>query len=59
MDPVLNIRIGNVSPKYHVLFDENFYTMDNTSKETVPGYWKNLVAEHSEIATQEYFIIAK
>ena len=33
---VLNTRTGHVSPKYHVVFDDTFSTVENTRKVTVP-----------------------
>ena len=56
---VLNTRTGNVFPQYHVVFDDTFSTVEHTRKGTVPGNWKNLVEEHSEIATQENFTLEK
>ena len=56
---VLNIRTGNIPPRYHVVFDGTLYTVDHMRKGTIPGNWKNLVEEHSEIATQENFTPSK
>ena len=49
---VLNIITGYVSPQYHVVFDNNFSTVYHTRKGTLPEKRKNLVEEHSELATQ-------
>ena len=59
VESVLNIITGYVSPQYHVVFDENFSTVDHTRKGTLPGNWKYLVEEHSELVTQENFTLEK
>ena len=58
MELVLNSITGYVSPQYHVVFDDTFSTVEHMRKVTVPGNWKNLVEEHSELATQENFTLA-
>ena len=40
---IFNIITELVSPQYHVVFDDTFSTVENTSKGTVPGNRKNLV----------------
>ena len=56
---VLRTRTGNFSPQYHVVFDDTLYTLEHMRKGRVPGNGKNLVEEHSEIATQENYTLAK
>ena len=56
---VLNTRTGNVSPQYHVVFDDALSTVEHIRKETFPGNWKNLVEENSELAMQENFTLEK
>ena len=38
-----------------MVFDEKFSTAEHTKEVAVPGNCKNLVEEHSELATQENF----
>ena len=42
-----------------MIFHKIFSTVYNTRKGTVPGNLKNLVEEHSELATQKNFTLAK
>ena len=42
-----------------MIFDDTFYTVDHMRKGTVPGNCKNMVEEHSELATQENFTLSK
>ena len=56
---VLNNITGNVSPQYHVIFDNTFSTLEHMRKGTVLGNCKNLVEDHSELATQENFNLSK
>ena len=42
-----------------MVFDNTFSTVDHMRKGTLPGNWKKLVEDHSEIAAQENFTIAK
>ena len=56
---VLTTRTEHVYPQYNVVLDDTFSTMDHKKKGTVPGNWKNLIEEHSELATQENYTIAK
>ena len=56
---VLNIITGSVSPQYHVVFYKTLSTVYHTRKGTLRGNWKNMVEEHSDIATQEKFTLEK
>ena len=56
---VLNTRNVHVFPQYHVVFDDTLSTMDHMRKDKVPGNWKNMVEENSELATQENVTISK
>ena len=51
LDLVLNTRTGNFPPQYHVVFENTLSTVDNMKKGTVPVNCKNLVEEHSKLAT--------
>ena len=42
-----------------MVFDKTFSIVDHMRKRTVPGNWKNLIEEHSELATQANFILEK
>ena len=55
----MKIRTGNVKPQHHVVFDDNFYTLEHVGRVTVPGNCKNLVEEHSYLAIQENFTLCK
>ena len=56
---VLNTRTGHIYPQYHVVFYGKLYTVDHMMKVTVPGNWKNLVEEHSDLARHENFALIK
>ena len=56
---VIKTITGNVSPHYHVVFGDTFSTVYHMRRGTVPGNWKNLVEDHSELATKENFILTK
>ena len=56
---VINIRTGHVSTQYHVVFDDTFSTVEHMKKVTVPGNWKNLIEDPSELYTQENFTLKK
>ena len=49
---ILNIRTGRIYIQYHVVFNDTFSTVYHMRKTIVPGNWKNLVEEHSELTTQ-------
>ena len=51
--------MGMFTPQDHVVFDDTVSTVGYISKGTYPGNWKSLVDEHSDIAMQENFTIAK
>ena len=42
-----------------MVFDDTFPTVGHTRKRKTPGNWKNLIEEHSELATQENIDLAK
>ena len=48
---VLNTRTGHVSPQYHMVFGDTFSTVEHMRKGRVPVNWKNLIEDHSELAT--------
>ena len=45
---VLNLTTGHVSPQYHVVFDDNFSTIDYISSQKEPTNWEELCKFHSE-----------
>ena len=55
----MNTRTDNVSPQYHVVFDDTFSTVEHKRKGTVQENWEKLVEEQSVLATQEKFILVK
>jgi hypothetical protein len=46
---VLNPRTGHVSPQFHVVFDDDFTTVDYLCKMTVPPHWAELVRSSAEV----------
>ena len=51
----LNTINGYFYPQYNVVFDEKFFNVYHMRKVTVTENWKNMVDEHSELATQKNF----
>jgi len=56
---VLNLTTGHVSPQYHVVFDDDFSTVENLRLGTVPTNWTELNLTQSEAATDENFQLSK
>ena len=50
---VWNSTTGCVSPKYHVVFDDEFSTIPYTESVTISKNWKNLVQQFSEMTTSQ------
>ena len=55
---VLNPGTGHVSPQYHLVFDDNFTTIDNMRDGSVPSNWRELVTNSSFSSTDEQFTLA-
>ncbi len=49
---ILNPRTGHVSPQFHVVFEDDFTTVQNLCTGTVPPHWADLVL--SSTTTQMY-----
>jgi hypothetical protein len=45
---ILNLETGNVSPQYHLTFDDTFSTVEYLRKREVPPFWMDLVRTQSE-----------
>jgi hypothetical protein len=45
---VLNLSTGLVSPQYHVVFDDDFSTVDFIRSKQEPSNWENLCRYHTE-----------
>ena len=45
---VLNLTTGHVSPQYHVVFDDNFSTVEYISSRQEPTNWEDLCKYHTE-----------
>ncbi len=45
---VLNPRTGHISPQFHVVFDDDFTTVEYHCKMTVPPHWTELVCSSAE-----------
>ena len=56
---VLNLRTGHVSPQFHVIFDDDFTTIDYLASSTAPPNWDDLFKTFSELATDEQFDLAE
>jgi hypothetical protein len=56
---VLNPCTRNVSPQYHVVFDDLYSTVSYMEKSEFPPNWVNLVENSREKVTQEDFKQAK
>ena len=48
---VWNPTTGRVSPQYHVVFEDDFYTVPYMKAGTLPPNWEDLVKYSSEMAT--------
>lgn len=46
---VLNTRTRHVSPKYHLVYDDNFTTVNKSTNNTIPTNWETLFKEEQEI----------
>ena len=46
---VLNPKTLNISPQYHVVFDDHFSTIPYLQKGSVPPHWEELVTKCSEL----------
>jgi hypothetical protein len=49
---ILNPRTGHVSPQFHIVFDDDFTTVQYLQTTTVPPHWADLV--HSLATIQTY-----
>ena len=50
---VLNISTGLISPQFHVVFDDEFTTVPYLQSDEAPSNWEELVANNSEVATDD------
>ena len=56
---VLNPKIGLVSSRYHVVYDDQFSTVHQMRHLTVPPNWAQLVQNFSELVTTEQYDLTK
>ena len=56
---VLNLQTGHVSPQYHVVFYDDFTTVDYIQSGEEPPNWCRLVADSSEKVTDERYDLAR
>jgi hypothetical protein len=56
---VLNPRTGDVSPQFHMVFDDLFTTVLYMKKSKFPPNWAELVEKSSECITDEDYDLAK
>ena len=45
---ILNLETGNVSPQYHLTFDDTFNTVEYLRRCEVPPFWEDLVRTQTE-----------
>ena len=55
---VLNPGTGHVSPQYHLVFDDEFFTVCHLRAGTVPQNWRELVESSSFSSTEEQYSLA-
>jgi hypothetical protein len=55
---VLNPTTLHVSPQFHVVFDDEFTTVQHLRDGTIPTHWKELIEKSSESSTDEDFDLA-
>jgi hypothetical protein len=56
---VFNPKTGQVSPQYHVIFDNIFLTIPYMDAGTIPPNWEDLVKHSSKKATDEEFSLVE
>jgi len=52
---ILNLTTGHVSPQYHVVYDDNFSTVDSIHIGKPPSTWSELCSTSCELVTDENF----
>ena len=55
---VFNLQTGHVSPQYHVIFDEQFTTVEYLRNGETPPNWRELFTHCSEQSTEEDYDLA-
>ena len=56
---VFNPNSGLVSPQFHVVFDDEFPTVDYMERSEVPPHWPELFNQSCELSTDEQFELTK
>ena len=56
---VLNLQTGHMSPQYHLVFDDDFTTVEYIESGNEPPNWCKLVQDSSERVTDEQYNIAR
>jgi hypothetical protein len=56
---VFNPKTRQVSPQYHIVFDDTFSTVPYMDVGTVPPHWEDLLNYSSKKATDEEFSVAE
>ena len=56
---VMNPNYGFLSPKSHLVFDENFETVPHLRDGTIPENWEELVANSKEKSIEGFYGITK
>ena len=55
---ILNISTGHVSPQFHVVFNETFYTVPSLKTGSIPASWNVICKNNRELATYKDFNLA-
>ncbi len=56
---VLDPQTGCISPQYHVVFDDQFMTVQFMGKNEVPPNWAQLVKNSTKKVTKKHYELAK
>ena len=56
---ILNPVIGNVSPQYHVVYDETFLTVSHIRDKKIPPTWEKMCKTSVESSTSNAFDLAE
>jgi hypothetical protein len=55
---ILNLTTGHVFLQYHVVYDDNFTTVDSLKLGTVPTNWPDLYSTRRDLVPEESFMLA-
>jgi hypothetical protein len=55
---IRNLSTGHVSPQYHVVYDDQFTTVNSIRVGTVPSNWETLFTNNCELIMEENFTLS-